>query len=103
MGARFVADPVPLGVPERTRFERDDAKPGPREALHEHAARGADADDAVVDLFPGRKPAHREVELLDGTEPDQCVPPCPGAPWCSEDPATGSNTSESDPGGARHS
>jgi hypothetical protein len=51
--------PVGRVVPRRPRLEQHDVRPGLGEDICRHAAAGPRADDAdVVDLPPGRQPAH---------------------------------------------
>ena len=56
--AGLVRHPVAVGVPERPPLQDDDAPPGPRKPLGEHAAPGAAADDRHVDRLVVAEPAH---------------------------------------------
>ena len=58
--ALFVADPVPLGIPERARLQTDNVEAGAGQTLQKYAACGTDADDHEVDLFFVAKAAHAE-------------------------------------------
>src|SRR5690348_2791985 len=61
----LVADPVALGVPEGSGVEADDAEAGAREALDEHAAGRADADDHVIHFVARAVAPHGRVNGLD--------------------------------------
>ena len=62
MRALFVADPVPLRVPERTCFQSDDPKSSPSKPLNQYPTRASNTDDAIVDGFSFGESPHRAKE-----------------------------------------
>src|SRR6185437_154995 len=112
----FVADPIALRIPERTRFEAYDAKSRTSQALQQHPSCGSNSDDAIIDLLAIAIPAHGEFQSLhcaehvivvsvsEWTEERlfQCVPPWLGLALCSVEPPTGVNCVDGEPGGASH-
>jgi hypothetical protein len=66
--ARFIADPIALGIPERTGFESDHAESRTGQPLQQHAACRPNADYAEVYLLIIFVTAHGQVNVLDGPE-----------------------------------
>jgi len=66
VAAALVADPVGVGVPERAGVQADHAPTGAGEALGQHAAAGAGADDDQVDLVVAGEAAHVPAQRVVG-------------------------------------
>ena len=56
--ARFVADPVGVGIPEWAGVQSDDTPPGPRQTLQQRCPAGPAPDDHHIDLVLVGELAH---------------------------------------------
>ncbi len=66
VAAALVTDPVGVRVPERAGIQADHVPPGAGEALGQHAAAGAGADDDQVDLVVAGEAAHVPAQRVVG-------------------------------------
>jgi hypothetical protein len=65
MGAGFIADPVALRIPERSRLESDNIETDACKTLQKNTAGGPNPNDDVIHLFKLVKPAHRQANMLE--------------------------------------